>query len=351
MQNIRVFVLITAIATLLSGSSDGIVPADTGCIVKSEFIYNSGDVPFPSCHASTIAGIPGGLIASWFGGTAERNPDVGIWTSCFKDGKWSVPVEVANGVRDGRRYPTWNPVLFNSGKQLLLFFKVGPSPSTWWGELIRSNDNGQSWSPVEQLPAGILGPIKNKPLLLSDGTLICPSSSEDNGWRVHMEYTNSDASAWTKSAYLNDKDVRVIQPSILLHGKGKLQMLCRSGSSVILTSFSEDYGRTWSPMLSSGLPNPNSGIDAVTLADGRHLLIYNHLSKGRHVLNLAVSPDGKTWKEAAVFESDSPGSEFSYPAIIQTADGMVHVTYTYNRKLIKHVVIDPGKIREGKQFN
>ncbi|MCU0407952.1 MAG: exo-alpha-sialidase, partial [Bacteroidales bacterium] len=323
MTNMRNLIISLALTSLPALSAAGVQQADTGCIVRSEFIYRGEDVPFPSCHASTIEEIPGGLIASWFGGTAERNPDVGIWTSRFTGGKWSAPVEVANGVRDGGRYPTWNPVLFNSGRQLLLFYKVGPSPSTWWGELLRSDDNGNSWSKSERLPDSILGPIKNKPLLLSDGTLICPSSSEDKGWRVHMEYTDRHATSWTKSAYLNGKEVRVIQPSILLHGQGKLQMLCRSGSSVILTSFSEDYGRSWTPMVSSGLPNPNSGIDAVTLADGRQLLVYNHLKKGRNVLNLAVSADGKTWKEAAVFENDSPGSEFSYPAIIQAADGMV----------------------------
>jgi predicted neuraminidase len=111
-----------------------------------------------------------------------------------------------------------------------------------------------------------------------------------------------------------------------------------------LTSWSDDNGRTWSELTPSGLPNPNSGIDAVTLADGRQLVVYNHLTKGRNMLNVSVSEDGKDWKAATLLENDPAGKEFSYPAVIQTNDGLVHITYTWNRKQIKHVVIDPAKI-------
>ncbi len=57
-------------------------------------------------------------------------------------------------------------MLYNSGDEILLFFKVGPSPSEWWGELTISDDNGISWSPSKKLPEGIIGPVKNKPVLL-----------------------------------------------------------------------------------------------------------------------------------------------------------------------------------------
>jgi predicted neuraminidase len=91
------------------------------------------------------------------------------------------------------------------------------------------------------------------------------------------------------------------------------------------------------------LPNPNSGIDAVTLKDGRHLLVYNHTAKGRTPLNLAISPDGTKWEAALVLESE-PG-EYSYPAIIQTRDGLVHITYTWKRQRVRHVVIDPAQLK------
>ena len=86
------------------------------------------------------------------------------------------------------------------------------------------------------------------------------------------------------------------------------------------------------------LPNPSAGTDAVTLRDGRHLLVYNHTAEGRTPLNVAVSKDGRTWEPALTLEQE-PG-EYSYPAIIQTADGRVHITYTWKRQRIKHVVLD-----------
>lgn len=314
-------------------------------IVNAEFIYQPSDVPFPSCHASTIIQTKTGLLCAWFGGTAERNPDVGIWISHFAGGKWTKPVEVANGIQHKtKRYPAWNPVLFNNGKDVLLFYKVGPSPSTWWGEMMTSSDDGKTWSRPSRLPEDIYGPIKNKPVLLQNGELLCPSSSEHDGWRVHMEITADNGLTWERTPFLNSKEIRAIQPTILFQKDGRLQMLCRSGSSAILSSFSSDNGRTWSDLTTVSLPNPNSGIDAVTLKDGRHILIYNHIIKGRNILNAAISEDGILWKAAVLLENEPKEGEFSYPAVIQTGDGLVHITYTWNRKLVKHVVLDPSKI-------
>jgi len=318
---------------------------DEQCIIRSEFIFEQGNVPFPSCHASTIVQNGKHLIAAWFGGTAERNPDVGIWVSIYNKGIWSKPVEVVNGIQHkDKQYPCWNPVLFNSGKEVLLFYKVGPSPSKWWGELITSPDGGKSWSQPQRLPEDIIGPVKNKPLLLDNGLLLCPSSTEHEGWRVHIEFTGDKGRTWERTPALNDRDTGAIQPSVLKYHDGRLQMLCRSTVDRILSSWSSDNGRTWSALASLSLPNPNAGIDAVSLSDGRQLLVYNHLADGRHFLNVAVSENGTDWEAAAILENESTGTEFSYPAVIQTSDGMVHITYTWNRKLIKHVVIDPGRI-------
>ena len=315
------------------------------CILKSEFIFHSGDVPFPSSHASSLTETNDGLLVAWFGGTAERNPDVGIWISHFHNGGWTKPHEVADGVQyKTKRYPCWNPVLFNNGNQILLFYKVGPSPSTWWGELMFSLDEGESWTRPSRLPEDIIGPAKNKPVLLANGNLLCPSSTENDGWRVNMEMTSDNGNTWERTDALNSSDTGIIQPAILRYSGGKIQILCRSTVSVVLSSWSNDNGQTWSKFKSVGLPNPNAGLDAVSLKDGRQLLVYNHLLQGRNMLNVAVSEDGLAWKAAVLLENDLPGTEFSYPAVIQTNDGMVHITYTWNRKLIKHVVIDPFKI-------
>lgn len=339
----KIFILLMLISfnyIPLSGPLDG-----KKAIVKSEFIYNPGDVDFPACHASTIAETNSGLIAAWFGGTEERNPDVGIWISNFSDGKWSKPIEVANGIQTGsKRYPCWNPVLYNTGTELLLFYKVGPSPSEWWGELMISNNEGKTWDKPKRLPENIYGPIKNKPVLLSNGQLLCPSSSEDKGWRVHMELTSGNGVKWERTQALNKKDTAVIQPAILIFPNGEVEILCRSKAKRILSSKSFDNGRTWTSFKTTTLPNPNSGIDAVSLSDGRYLVVYNHLTEGRNMLNVAISDDGIDWKAAELLERDNPDSEFSYPAVIQTNDGMVHISYTWNRKLIKHVIVDPSKI-------
>lgn len=166
-----------------------------------------------------------------------------------------------------------------------------------------------------------------------------------------MEMTKDNCKTWDRTGPLNDKNIGAIQPSVLIHPEGKLQIVCRSRQSQVLTAWSSDNGITWSPLVPLGLPNPNSGIDAVTLADGRHLLVYNHISSGRQVLNVAVSEDGIEWKAALLLENDNKGTEYSYPAIIQTSGGLVHITYTWNRKLIRHTVIDPDKITARKFIN
>jgi predicted neuraminidase len=284
---------------------------------------------------------PQGIAAAWFGGTHEKHPDVAIWLSFFQNGNWSKPVEVANGIQgNGKRYPTWNPVLFQMpGKELILFYKVGPAPDEWWGALKRSMDGGKSWSAEELLPKDIYGPIKNKPELLADGTLICPSSSEDHDWLLHMEFTKDAGKTWTRTDALNDGvTTSAIQPSILKLPGGKLQLVCRSENDFVLQSISADQGKTWTPLAPSTLLNPNSGIDAVTLQDGRHIVVYNHTKKGRSPLNVAISSDGQNWQDIAILENE-PGGEFSYPAVIQAKDGKVHITYTWKRKKIKHVVM------------
>jgi predicted neuraminidase len=314
-----------------------------GPIVKAEFIFEQA--PFPSCHASTIAETKFGLVAAWFGGTREKSPDVGIWVSRHDKTGWSSVVEVANGIQPtGERYPCWNPVLFQPARgPLLLFYKVGPSPSDWWGMLTVSKDGGASWSKPHRLPGGILGPIKNKPVQLKDGLILSGSSTEHAGWRVHMEYTSDLGATWRKSEPLNDRtQFGAIQPTILVYPSGRIQILCRSRQGKITESWSSDNGKTWTAMKSTVLPNPSAGIDAVVLKDGRALLVYNHTEKSRSPLNVAASVDGKIWCATLILE-DQPG-EYSYPAVIQTADGLVHVTYTWHRERIKHVVIDPRKL-------
>jgi predicted neuraminidase len=318
----------------------------TSPILASETIAERA--PFRAAHASTIVETRDGLLAAWFGGTEEGHPDVGIWISRRGDSGWSAPLEVADGRQPGgARHPCWNPVLFRPSRgPLLLFYKVGPSPREWWGLARTSTDEGRSWSDAVRLPDGILGPIRAKPVELAGGDVLAGSSTEDAGWVVHMErWTPGDlASGWRRSGPLSDpREFEAIQPTILVHSETRLQALCRSRQRVVTELWSEDGGATWGRMTATALPNPSAGIDAVRLADGRFLLAYNPTTRGRDRLEIAVSADGKAWRNAVLLE-DSPG-EHSYPAMIQTRDGRVHATYTWKRERIKHVVLDPASMR------
>lgn len=319
-------------------------------IIKSEDIFSKA--PFTECHASSIAETAEGLAVAFFAGTAEKNPDVGIWLSLCHTGKWTEPMEIANGITpEGKRFPCWNPVLFYAGNgKLLLFYKVGPDPVSWWGMMVQSTNDGHTWSTPSRLPDGYLGPVRNKPIQLSDGDLICPASDEQGEWKVYFERTSDQGNTWSRTEFVNDpENLRSIQPSILVHKNGYLQALCRTRKNVIGETWSMDCGATWSPLKATRIPNPNSGIDAVALRDGRHLLVYNPtiVPEGRWTgdrtpISLAISKNGKKWRK--VYDLDTEPGELSYPAVIQAADGKVHITYTWKRITIRHIIIDPEHI-------
>ena len=318
---------------------------------REELIFNNA--PFKECHASSIVEIsPKELMVSFFAGSRESNKDVCIWLTRKIDDEWSEPYIIAEGIiNDSTRFPCWNPVLFKSKiGRLYLFYKVGPNPRDWWGMVRTSTDNGKTWTKAERLPERILGPIKNKPVQLTDGTILCPSSIEtENSWKVRMETYLEASNVWKAVFVDSASSSKIIQPAILTHSDKKLQILCRSNQNKIVSAWSNDNGNSWGNFSVLHLPNPNSGIDAVTLKSNIQLLVYNPTIRGkdwfynREKLNVALSRDGINWKDIAILENGISGSteEFSYPAVIQTNDGNVHITYTYNRKSIKHVTLAP----------
>lgn len=322
-------------------------------VAQNDFIEPAPAVA--EVHASTIAeAADGALVAAWFGGTKEANDDVSIYVSRREGAQpWSAGKVVADGVQaDGRRFATFNPVLHRAADgRLLLFFKTGPSPEKWWGEVMVSKDHGRTWSDRRRLPGEMLGPIKNKPVLLNDGTLLCPTSVEYDAkhWAVRMEFTDETMSTWTSTADFPDpKKLGAIQPTILVHRDGRLQALCRSSVRVMAQSWSSDGGKTWTPLEPTDIFMPNSGIDAVTLRDGSFLLVYNPSEKNadpkswgeRRPLLVAHSSDGLAWRTIATLDTRPNRHGYAYPAIVQAKDGRVHITYTWNRARLKHVVLE-----------
>ena len=325
-----------------------------------QFLFEQA--PFASCHASTIAETDGGdLVAAWFGGSYEGCDDVCIWVSRLPKGsyQWSAPELAADGVlNDTLRKACYNPVLqpMPNG-ELWLFFKIGSCVADWSGWLTKSIDGGKTWSVREPLPEGFLGPIKDKPLLLDD-RLLCPSSTEKDGWRIHFEILDLSTNQWHKVGPVKgamalttmdmDKpdaqpqEIMCIQPTLLQMQDGSIKALCRTKNGRIAATTSRDGGETWSEVILTDLPNNNSGIDAVTLDDGRHVLVYNpvgaeprHETGPRTPLAVAISYDGNHWETImTIEESDAPQGELSYPAIIQGSDGNLFITYPWLRKRI-----------------
>ena len=307
--------------------------------------FTADPMPTASCHASTVVEVkPGELMAAWFGGSAEGRPDVAIWASRRQNGHWQTPVEL---VREPN-IATYNPVLFRSADRVLwMYYKFGPSPREWTAGRLFSLDDGHTWSAPEHLPAGLYGPIRAKPLVLPGGVIVSGTSVESyRSWAAWIERSTDNGKTWTRhgpvespaaSVPSSDPTHGLIQPVIVpIQGK-HLRLYARSTSTIgrICTAESLDGGLTWSKAHPLDLPNPNSGIDALRLKDGRFVMIYNHTTQGRTPLNLAVSADGEHWAPFHALETE-PG-EYSYPAMIQGSDGSLHITYTWRRQRIKYV--------------
>lgn len=301
------------------------------------------DHPFPQCHASTIIHLAGGgFIAAWFGGTEEKDDDVGIWMTKGQYGQWEKPYEVAKI----REEPHWNPVLFQSPEgKIFLFFKVGKEISHWETWVKTSEDEGKTWSEAYELVPGDRGgrgPVRNKPIVLSDGSWIAGASNENGPWNVFFDRSEDSGRTWQATPYVKiDHNAiagkGVIQPTLWESAPGEVHALLRSSAGVICRTDSKDYGKTWSPVYKTALPNPNSAIDLARLPDGTLVLAYNPDDKNwgsRGTLSLAISEDnGQTWPRRVELENAGKEDEFSYPAIISFGD-TVAVTYTWERKKI-----------------
>ena len=304
--------------------------------------------PTPSCHASTVVEVEKGrLLAAWFGGKDEGAKDVQIYLSRFDGSAWSKPEIV--GTEPGQ--PTWNPVLFRTAKgTLYLWYKAGPKPDNWTGYVRTSADGGKSWSKPAMMPAGFYGPVRAKPIQVGETIFAGTSLESHNCWTPYVDISTDDGKTWMRSAPFNVAGkFAQIQPA-LFHVTGTRETtivaLMRSRDPRrICRAESKDGGKTWTAAEATELLNPSSGIDVARTGPSELFLIYNPSTLLRTPISLARSADdGKTW--AKVHDLETEVGEFSYPAMIASEAGRLEITYTFNRRHIKHETVDPAKFRK-----
>ncbi len=307
-------------------------------IIRKEFIM-AEPTPTPQCHASTLELLHDGtVISSWFGGTKEGENDVGIWVSRRENGIWSAPALVS----PERDIPHFNPVLYlEADKTLNLFYKVGYNITDWKTMVMKSRDGGKTWSDAAELVPGDCsggrGPVKNKPIRISNGKILAPASTEQGPWRCFIDmYCEKDG--WQKKHIPvsdADRDINVIQPTLWENPAGHIHALMRSNKAYLCESHSEDFGETWSEVTLTNIPNNNSGVDCVLTENGKVVLVCNPVAKHagpRTPLSVLVSDNnGKSFER--VMDLETAEGEYSYPAIVSKGN-KVYITYTYKRENI-----------------
>lgn len=318
------------------------------------------DTAFPECHASTVLPLKDGRVLSvYFAGAHEKNDDVGIWLSEQVDGAWVAPRLLAK-IDDT---PHWNPVIYQDGDVIHVLFKTGKEIEYWRSYVTTSKDGGHTWSTPEALnsdnPAG--GPVRNKPLLLSDGRLLAPNSDETRNpavWLPRVDVSTDGGATFQRLAQIpiNREDpsstnfmegAGAIQPTLWESAPGRVHALLRTTAGWIYRSDSEDGGRTWCTAYRTNLPNNNSGIDLVKVGNVLYLVMNpvngNWAARTPIVLMRSVD-NGEQFEYFRVLcdmqldEAHGRMAEFSYPAIVEK-DGTLFITFTHNRKSIAFCTI------------
>lgn len=313
-------------------------------------------------HTSTIVELePGVFLAAWVGGPGNRDPKNGVWMAYLRDGRWYEPWRaIESGFPDAA---VFNPVLWlDRGGALMLSVKLGQSPENWSGMLRRSTDGGKTWSEPQTLPAGLVGPVRSKPLRLADGTWICGDSVEAfRSWACWFDRTTDQGKTWTRIGPLTYPGVPrgLIQPvPFAVDDSGtRLRALLRPSEEIglLCQTVSTDAGLTWTePRAIEGVPNPNSAVDVARFGgDERVYLVHNVVDEPgrteRNRLALSWSDDGgETWPGRLTLV-EAPEGEFSYPAMIASADRRLRIVYSWKKERIGYFEIDPAALEPPAQ--
>lgn len=322
---------------------------------SSQMIFDEapGAVAF---HCSTLTEAANGdLLCLWYGGSYESADDETLFLSRLKPGatSWTPPQRVISDPQQ----PPGNGILFLDGERRLWMVWARLEASRpirrgeGWGKcrlMYRiSNDHGESWSEDKSmLPDGIWGVPRNNPLSLQSGRILLPVEGVIGGKGGSVFLGTSDnGKTWEMSPLVSGGS----QPTLAQRADGSVLALMREAPKITQV-ISTDEGRTWTSAVPTSVNNPDSGISMTRLKNGHLLLVYNDSPEARSPLNIVRSiDDGKTWEKPLDLETN-PG-EYSYPCIVQTADGMIHISYTFRRYGIKHVRMSESWLTEFEQPN
>ncbi len=352
-------------------------------------------------HGSTLVALPNGdYLAAWFYGSGERSADdVKIMGARLKKGqkKWSKPFLLA----DTPGIPDCNPVLFlnKKGKLFLVWiavqanrweysilryktssnylkpgapvwswqdnillkpgdsfaketekqFKQMPSLRHGWSEYAPAYDNMIVEAAKDPRKRSIGWMTRIKPLITAKGRILLPLYSD--GFNMSLAaISDDDGETWRPSLPIVGRGP--IQPALAQKKDGTIVAFMRDSGDApnrVHTSQSDDEGESWTASIKTEIPNTAS-VEICTLTDGKWAFLGNDIDGGRYILSLYISDDeGKTWKwKTKIEDHPKDAGRFSYPSLIQTKDGLLHMTYSFHRnkegKSIKYVVVDPKKI-------
>jgi predicted neuraminidase len=315
---------------------------------SSELIFEK--IPgYPVHHCSSITEAPNGdLLISWYGGSYESSDDQVVFLARRKKGSrfWSKPEII---VRSPGK-PPGNAILFTDKRNRIWFVwgrMDGAQPmlrGTGWDQCRlfyrTSGDNGVTWTKDQPFYHDTLGWLpRNLTLVLSDGTLVLPLSDELHGHGVDLSFflsTKNNGATWTQSGIMRGGE----QPTFIERSDGSLVAFLRTRPN-ILQSESQDRGKTWSEPRPTQFKNPDAGIAALRLKNGHVILVFNNQDNSRTPLHIALSTDeARTWSQPLRLEMN-PG-EYSYPSVLQTSDGRIHIIYTFRRYSINHLEMNEG---------
>lgn len=368
-------------------------------IVKEELIFAPQN---EHSHGSSIVALPNGdFLATWFQGSGERNADdVRIMGARLEKGEkeWSKPFLMA----DTKGIPDCNPVLFMNNKNKLFLVWIAVQGNRWEGSILKTRTTTNyegSGAPVWEWQDNILikpgkefvaeidkkfaempelehgwaeyAPLydnmikdasKNqvlrsigwmsriKPVILKSGRIVLPLYSD--GFNLSIcAISDDDGENWRASLPIVGRGP--IQPALAVRKNGDIVAYMRDSGdapSRVHKSISKDNGESWSYTVKTDIPNTAS-VELHCLKDGRWAFLGNDITDGRYQVVLMISDDeGETWKWKEYLETAENGKgSYSYPCLIQTEDGLVHITYSSKtgetEKSIKHVVVDVNKIK------